>query len=92
MTGVELEERVTVLEENGGGGNTVNGKLRPSICSETKSHKTVTKAHLYYNESERSVNCIGFIAAAIKIKEKNRLCSSISVNEPYRATVVLTLH
>ena len=46
MTDVELEERVTVLEENGGGGNTVNGKLRPFICS--KSHKTVTRTHFYY--------------------------------------------
>ena len=26
MTDVELDERVTALEENGGGGNAVNGK------------------------------------------------------------------
>ena len=26
MTDVELDERVTALEENGGGGNTANGK------------------------------------------------------------------
>ena len=28
MTDVELDERVTALEENGGGGNAVNGKTR----------------------------------------------------------------
>ena len=30
MTDVELDERVTALEENGGGGNTQNGSFHKS--------------------------------------------------------------
>ena len=32
MTDVELDERVTALEENGGGGNRTNAKLYLFIC------------------------------------------------------------
>ena len=31
MTDVELDERVTALEENGGGGNSVNGRTIDSL-------------------------------------------------------------
>ena len=31
MTDVELDERVTALEENGGGGNSINGEMIVSL-------------------------------------------------------------
>ena len=33
MTDVELDERVTDLEENDGGGNTLNGKIKITYVS-----------------------------------------------------------
>ena len=40
MTDVELDERVTALEENGGGGNSFNSKMKWRIQDFPDLHKS----------------------------------------------------
>ena len=62
MTDVELDERVTALEENGGGGNSGNGKTNTSKLSRENVNKK-SIAFLYFHtlcifniETQQKVN------------------------------------